>query len=208
MNSKSLNTIQVIIKIANILSKIALGVLLTGAVGCILVIILTYLGVNVAELTNEIELDDFFTVSGDNSMAMLYLSMGIGCLACLGEAVIAFFASKYFSNELKAGDPFTFEGAKELTRLGIITICAPLAAMTVSSVLFGIASIFTQGSVNFDFDCSVSISTGIAVLILSLICRYGAEIKQQSLILNKTAQNGQAVNDVNYNRNSINTEGK
>ena len=41
---------------------------------------------------------------------------------CAGEAVLAKFAEHYFKRELTDGTPFNLGGAKELMRLGILTI--------------------------------------------------------------------------------------
>lgn len=49
-------------------------------------------------------------------------------LVCAGEAALAKFAESYFRNEQKAETPFTSAGAKELLRLGILTIAVQPAA--------------------------------------------------------------------------------
>ena len=41
-------------------------------------------------------------------------------IVCAGQAVLAKFAETYFKNKLQAGTPFTFGGAKELLRLGVM----------------------------------------------------------------------------------------
>ena len=57
---------------------------------------------------------------------------------CAGEAVLARFAEVYFKNELKAGTPFTLAGAKELLRLGILTLAIPTGRAVAGSIVAGI----------------------------------------------------------------------
>ena len=75
-------------------------------------------------------------------------------IVCAGQAVLAKFAETYFKNKLQAGTPFTFGGAKELLRLGVLTL-------------------------DLSFDNGASIVLGVMFLPGSLPCRYGAELTQQ-----------------------------
>ena len=59
-------------------------------------------------------------------------------VVCAGEAVLAKFAEVYFRNELQAETPFTLAGAKELLRLGILTISIPTGCAVAGSIVEGV----------------------------------------------------------------------
>ena len=103
-------------------------------------------------------------------------------LVCAGEAALAKFAESYFRNEQKAETPFTSAGAKELLRLGILTIAVPTGCAMAGSIAEGILAGFMQveNTVAMDryMDNEASIVLGIMFLLGSLLCRYGAEMRE------------------------------
>ena len=104
-------------------------------------------------------------------------------IVCAGQAVLAKFAETYFSNELQAGTPFTFGGAKELLRLGVLTLVIPTGCSVLGSIAEGIAAGFWNAEKaamqDLSFDNGASIVLGVMFLPGSLPCRYGAELTQQ-----------------------------
>ena len=76
------------------------------------------------------------------SMPALYTAMAVGIVLCAAEAVLSKFAELYFKNELADGTPFTMRGAKELMRLGVLTIMIPLGMVIVCSIGVAIADNF------------------------------------------------------------------
>ena len=98
--------------------------------------------------------------------------------------MLAKFAEVYFGNELKAGTPFTLAGAKELTRLGILTLAIPTGSAVVSSIVEGIAAgllhVSKASAMDVYFDNDASIVLGIAFLLGALLCRYGAELGEKA----------------------------
>ena len=97
---------------------------------------------------------------------------------CAGEAVLCKLAEKYFRNELAAGTPFTFDGAKELMLLGICTICIPIGTAVISGIVYGIMSSIFSGVADYSFSNATSVGLGVMFIVMSLLCRYGAEITQ------------------------------
>lgn len=101
-------------------------------------------------------------------------------IVCAGEAVLAKFAEIYFKNELKAETPFTFDGAKEQLRLGILTLAIPTGCAVVSEIVTGIVGSFMHVSkdiaADLYFDNESSIVLGIMFIVMSVLCRYGAEL--------------------------------
>jgi hypothetical protein len=102
----------------------------------------------------------------------------VGAIFCAAEAVLSKFAETYFRNEQADGDPFTLHGAKELLRLGILTIAVPLGTVTVCSIGVAIADNLIPGIEKLSVGEFSSVGLGVMIIVLSLLCRYGAEIKE------------------------------
>ena len=104
-------------------------------------------------------------------------------IVCAGEAVLAKFAEVFFQNELNAETPFTLSGAKELLRLGILTLAIPTGCAVVGSIVQGVVAGFLNAPkaavMDLSFDHEASIALGIMMILGSLLCRYGAELQTQ-----------------------------
>lgn len=174
---KTLNTIQTLSKIGKVLSKIAFILSIIGAAVCCVGIVCYALLNNAIKIDGQ-EISAFLTQRANISGASVYAIMAAGILLCAAEAVVARFAEIYFKNELAAGMPFTFEGAQEMLRLGIITIAVPLGTVIVCAIILGIASSFVPGLEKVDIDNSGSVALGVMFIILSVIFKYGAEIRE------------------------------
>lgn len=177
----SLPTIQKLSKLGKVLSNIAFIFSIVGCVGCLLGMIalqsgagsvLKLGGVTIHGLVGEI--------SGSGNRGITVGLCG-WLVVCVGQAVLAKFAVLYFHHELAAGTPFTASGAKELLRLGIMTIAIPLGCDIAGSIVAGIAAGLIQAETASgmarSFDSSGSIVLGIMFLLGSLLCRYGAELR-------------------------------
>ena len=80
-------------------------------------------------------------------------------------------------NELKAGTPFTLSGANELLRLGILSIAIPVFTYMLSNIIYdSFKAAFIDVQKIDGLNGEVSLSLGICLIIISLICRYGAEV--------------------------------
>lgn len=174
---KTLNTIQTLSKIGKVLSKIVFILSIIGAAVCCIGIVCYALLHNVIKIDGR-ELSTILAMRADISVASGYVIMAAGILLCAAEAVVARFAEIYFKNELAAGTPFTFEGAQEMLRLGIITIAVPLGTVIVCSIAVGIATQFASGFDKIDFSNATSVALGVMFIILSVIFKYGAEIRE------------------------------
>lgn len=107
------------------------------------------------------------------STADIYMVVAI--ILCSGEAVIAKFAEHYFKGELLDGTPFNMERSKELTRLGIITIGVSIVTEAVAAIVYEIMSFIFVNTDSLEIGNWGSVGIGITFIIVSLICRYGAE---------------------------------
>lgn len=173
--SKTLSTIQTIFKIAKILAKIVFVFSIIGGIGCLIAILaLPLLGSMLTSELSSLFIEEFGTVS----FGFICFSCLTALITCIGEAIISFLAGRYFDHELKAGTPFTFEGSKELFRLGITAIIVPIAVSVLSGIFFGICLFFAPEIINVEFGMSFSIGTGLIFLLLSLIFKHGAELHE------------------------------
>ena len=169
--SKTLPNILTVFKVVRIIAKIVFAFCIIGGVGCLLGLLTLPMAEGI--LSSGIIMEEGLDLSA------AYLGCIVGFVACVGEAVFAFLAERYFKNVLNAGTPFTFESAKEIFRLGIISIIISVAIAVISGIAaFAIYLFSAPTAAEFDSSTSVSISTGLVFLFLSMIFKHGAEIQQ------------------------------
>ena len=175
---KTLSTIQLFSKVGRILCKIVFILSLVGGIGCA-VGILSLAVIPEGFQVGGVTIKGLIEENANTSVASLYASMISGMILCAGEAVLSRFAEAFFANELKAGTPFTQAGAKEMIRLGILTICIPVAANVLSAIAISIVKLIAHESFSarFDIFTSGSVGLGLTFIISSLLCRYGAELE-------------------------------
>lgn len=177
---KSLDTIQKLAKLGKVLSKIAWILSVIGFAGCIAGLLSlnfgngSLLSIGGVPLHKLVESDYGFNIKS------LTATLSGWMIVCVGEAVVAKFAETYFKNELKAGTPFTFSGAKELLRLGILTLVIPtgcaVAGSVIEEIVMGLMRVEKIAAMDVYFDNESSIVLGVMFLFISLLCRCGAEL--------------------------------
>ena len=175
---KTLKALQVFAKIGKILSTIVFICCLVGGILCALGIIGLAIipdGIKVGGLTFQSLAQEKAGVG----MPTMYASMTCGILMCAGEAVLSKFAELYFKNELTVGTPFTFDGAKELMRLGILAICIPVGVEILAAIVFGIFKAAAKDVAEPDFGGYSSVMLGILLIVGSLLCKHGAEVSEK-----------------------------
>lgn len=176
---KTLSAIQTIAKVGKIVSLIIFILGTIGAVGCA-VGALT-LGVLPGSFKlGGVTIKGFVQLSDDLSAGAVCSALIISAINCAGTAAAAKLAEIYFRHELEAGTPFTFEGAKEMQKLGIRTLCIFVGASVLSGVVYVIMHIFYSDASAENISNSVSFGLGLVFIVLSLIFKYGAEVIGQS----------------------------
>lgn len=177
--NKNLKVIQVLAKIGRILSKIVFICGIVGVAGCLFGIITLASGVETIKI-GGLTLKSIIENEADMSMGTLYTVMACSAILCGGEIAIAKFAELYFKKELLAGTPFTDDGAKELFRLGIITICVSFGSYLLASICHGImAAVLTDVS-KYGLADTTSFGLGIVFIVVSLIIKCANEQLNQS----------------------------
>mgnify|MGYP004667893927 CR=1 FL=1 len=177
---KSLNAIQKLFKIGKILSKIAFIMSVIGFCGCIVGIISLSFGNGGLIKIGGVTLHNLVNSDYGYNIKSITATLSGWLIVCAGEAVPAKFAELYFKNELKAGTPFTAEGAKEIKRLGILTLTIPVGCAVTGSIIeeiiAGFLKIEKAAALDMYFDNEPNIVLGVMFIITSLLCSYGAEL--------------------------------
>ena len=177
---KTLKTIQTLAKIGEVLSCIAFIFACIGFGGSVVGALSAAFGGGFAIKLGGVTIYDLFGGARYSELEGVCAALLGWMIVCAGEAVVAKFAELYFKRELAAGTPFTLGGAKELTRLGILTLAVPTGCAVLAAIVSGIAASFLRASEAMDvhFDNGVSIALGVMFLVAALLCRLGAEQTQ------------------------------
>lgn len=179
---KSLNTIQTLSKVGKVLSKIAFIFSVIGFCGCIAGLLSLSFGNGSFIKIGGVTLHGLISEEYGYNIKSITAALSGWLIICAGEAVLAKFAEIYFKNELNAGTPFTSAGAKELLRLGILTIAVPVGSAIAGSIAEGIVAGFMKvekaAAMDMYFDNDAAIVLGVMFILGSLLCRCGAELKE------------------------------
>ena len=161
---KTLNTIQTLSKVGKVLCRIIFVFCLVGFIGSIVGIICLACipeGIRIGGVT----IKGLIEQSAEISMGTCYASMAVAIVLCAGE--------KYLSESA-----IFIDGAKELIRLGIWTICIPIITAVIAAVVYAVMEhVFTDVSA-MDIGGSVSVGLGVMFIISGLLCRYGAGLRE------------------------------
>ncbi len=169
---KSLKTVQNIAKVRSIFVNIGYVFTIIGAVGALIGGVslrsVPYIGEDISKLiVSEME--------GADSTAL-----GFGLIAegvyLTGVAIGMGFTNRYFKNELKAGTPFTHDGAKELLKAGIINLAVPMGTFSMCAAILSIAD--CESVLSNEYDAA----TGIMMILLSFVFHYGADLNEKQTI--------------------------
>lgn len=173
--SKSLKTVQTICKVCKVLAEIAFVMFVVIVALMLVAAIFTGTGKMDALLSSgALNLDEMLQQYGATQE---YVTAVLVCMTIIiaAEAVVAKFINVYFKHELKAGTPFTFEGAKEMLRLGIITIAVPAGASLAATIVFGIMA--AGSGLDSEFNFEISLGMGLMFLALSPLLKHGTELR-------------------------------
>lgn len=174
---KTLNNIQKLSKIGKVLSRIVFIFCIIGFCGCIVGIISMALGTPTLKI-GGVTLESILSIEAGVTAGTAYAAMAAGMILCAGEAVLSKFAEHYFKRELADGTPFNLGGAKELMRLGIFTICIPIGTQIIAEIVYAVMEQTLRGVAPLQLDHSGSVALGVMFIVISLICRYGAELRE------------------------------
>ena len=175
---QTLVTIQKLVRLGKILSKIIFTCCIIGICGCVAGIVSLAAGLETLRI-GSVTLGGLVEKSAEMSIGSFYATMAVGIILCAGEAVLSKFALLYFRHELEDGTPFTLEGAREMFRLGVLTVCIPFGSLLLAVITHGVLAQYLPDVAELKLDCDGSFALGVMFILTSLICKYGAEICAQ-----------------------------
>ncbi len=175
---KTLHTIQTIAKIAKIVSKVISICCIVGFCLCIVGIVSLAVGAPAFSF-GGVTFESMLQHNTEMTTGSLYAVMASGAIVCAGEAVLAKFAVHYFDRELTDGTPFTHGGAKELMRLGILSICIPVGTQIAAKITQTILAKVLTDIEPAEYEMAGAVTLGVALIVMALVCRYGAELNAE-----------------------------
>ena len=172
---KTIETIQTLSKIGKVLSKIIYICCIIGAVGCAVGLVSFPFADQGVFKIGGVSIHGLIVNTAGIDLTSLYPALTGGMILCIGQMVLAKNAENYFAHELAAGTPFTQNGAKEMLRLGILTICIPLGCLILAEIVSGILAGFLNCDDLLKIENGGSVTLGVMFIVMSLLCKYGAE---------------------------------
>lgn len=177
---KTLNSIQTLSKIGKILSKIVFIFGIIGAAcSAVGMVCLPFSDTEILKI-GGVTLHGLIVNQAGVELNGMYSLLSGTLIVCVGQAVTAKIAERYFAHELAEGTPFTVFGAKKLMNLGIVTICVPLGTMILAQIISSIVAEFAGCGEIFKLDGGDSVALGVMFIVMSLLCRYGAELREKN----------------------------
>ncbi len=177
--NKDLKRINAIWNFASAITKIVYVCLIIGASGCLI-------GAFMLPAIGDIEIEEGKTIlmEIETSSNMVYGAIisacFVGLASCISSMFVCQYAIKYFKLEKKEGTPFTTTGANKLIDLGIKSIWIPFAGMIIGSIVEVIILNFYKVDINTTLSYTSfesSLGTGLLIMLIGLLCRYGASLK-------------------------------
>lgn len=175
---KTLDIIQTLSKIGKVLSKIVLICCIVGICGCIVGVIAMMIGGEAVKI-GGVTLHSLLQAEAGIGEGTVWAAIAVGMILSIGEFFIAGKAYRYFENEEHTGTPFTAEGAKELLHLGISVIWISIVSVVLAEVAQGIIAEFMGNTEKLSLDCIDSVALGATFIVVSLLCKCGAEAEQE-----------------------------
>lgn len=98
-------------------------------------------------------------------------------VSALLSAILLTFAYLYLKAEQADGTPFTRRGAEQIRRLGVRTIVLSIVNVAITKAVF--AAYALPAYADADLGNFSDVSLGIALILASLIFRYGAKLEEK-----------------------------
>ncbi len=165
--SKNLAVVQKISKVLGIISKVLLIMTIVGTVLSIAAL------VTMVVFSNNPEFVETIASSGNYNMKQIIGVCVVAVIVCFVHLIVLKAHRNYFIMEQEVGTPFTSEGAKAFRTLGIMNIAAPLISVIVTAIAAAVFGI--EDKVHMD----AGIGMGIAMILLSYVLAYGAELEEK-----------------------------
>lgn len=180
MESKTLTTIQKVFNVGRILAKIAYVFSIIGAITCLVGGVIMIATDSASFEIGGVTIHAIMNKNASVNFGTALASLVAGFIICGGEVFVAKKVITYFENERATGTPFTYDGADELKKVGIFQIWFPIVMLAVAAIAVAIVKLIYPETTELDISGAVNIGTGLFFIIISLLCKYGAEVSEKS----------------------------
>ncbi len=153
-------------RVLEIIYKVVGIFCLIGAVGSLVGLVFLILSGSFPKIVGKI------TSESDRTVMQLIGDCLVGFVVSATYFIVSKAHKDFFAMEQKVGTPFTKECASSFRTLGIINIVVPLGLIIVVSILSAIFNCWN------DVRLDVSFGVGIAMILISFVFAYGAELEQ------------------------------
>lgn len=170
---KALRIIQVLAKVMRVICLVIFILTIIGAV-------FTLLGLIIVPVLQDQVLYDGKTLQmllleKNISMAQVYAGLSVGLLSTGVGIFLAKYNESFFAYEIKEGTPFKMEVVKRTRKNALVNIIVSISLVILSIIVVGIISGIYKTKFNFNYSLVSSVGYGLALLVISLFCEYGAE---------------------------------
>lgn len=170
---ETLKTIQNTFKVFKVIAKVAEILCIVGAAICAVTALCAVVwlgGGHVFGIFGQ-PIEPFF----EGDLLTAYVKMLALTFTMTADAILLGFAHNYLKHEQADGTPFTVSGARRLKRLGIRCIYIPVIALVLSAIMAKLQNVSNLGIAGN----LPSTIIGIAIILVSLVFSYGAELEQK-----------------------------
>jgi hypothetical protein len=164
---ETLNKLNKLSLWGGLLTKIAMILLILGAVFLLILMVVTALNPDVLIdiLDNEMAKDDILVVC---AAGLAVLAIGLLILYCL---------DRILDNIREAGTPFTDENVKGLRRIAVLVLIAAIAVPVIGFILVKITDAGSNVMIEFN---PFLLFVAVLVYFVSLIFKYGVALQKES----------------------------
>ena len=171
--TNSLTSIQKCTRVFRVLVRIGLILSIVGAVFGLAALML-WIHWNNAPATGIPQLDQVMQLIDRGSYYHTLSTLIADVVGCAFGGALLWLFHRYLTHELADGTPFTFSGASELRRLGVVTIVLPLVSLCLQAIPYTVYDLSYPNRM----ENGTSVLLGVALILASLVFRYGAELTQ------------------------------
>lgn len=169
--TNSLTAIQKCARVFRVLVRIGLILSIAGAVFGLATLML-WIHWNNAPATGIPQLDQVMQLIDRGSYYHTLSTLIADVVGCAFGGALLWLFHRYLTHELADGTPFTFSGASELRRLGVVTIVLPLVSLCLQAIPYTVYDLSYPNRM----ENGTSVLLGVALILASLVFRYGAEL--------------------------------
>lgn len=169
--TNSLTAIQKCARVFRVLVRVGLILSIAGAVFGLATLML-WIHWNNAPATGIPQLDQVMQLIDRGSYYHTLSTLIADVVGCAFGGALLWLFHRYLTHELADGTPFTFSGASELRRLGVVTIVLPLVGLCLQAIPYTVYDLSYPNRM----ENGASVLLGVALILASLVFRYGAEL--------------------------------